>query len=203
MAGWKSWVGFSSPICHSICCGQEHPCGSNSQSINKKSLPLVRTRQQARWQEEAGKWLQREQALKGSLQEASVRWQELFDLSKFSVPRSHATTPNAFTGLSNFGNTCYLNVILQALVHCSAFRAVVIDMQCDAGSLEYCLQCLVQQCLSCQWHSLVPLSTLHAFVTAAPSFHDAGQHDAAEAFGVLLDTLTPLQTKCRTMAPSS
>ena len=152
------------------------------------------------WIEQAGRLSEHEQRQIMQMRSASDQWDEILDLSETSVSRQSGSTQDAYTGFRNLGNTCYLNVILQAFLHCLPFREAILQMQCEPGTLAGSLQKLMHQCLSEQWATLMPLEIVTSFFEVAPEFHDGCQHDAAEAFGMLFDAVPELQLPCRSLA---
>ena len=165
---------------------------------NRKVRQL--TREKETWIEQAGRLSEHEQRQIMQLRSASDQWDEILDLSETSISRQSGSNQNAYTGFRNLGNTCYLNVIFQALIHCLPFREAILQMQSEPGTLARSLQTLMHQCLSEQWAILMPLATVTSFFEVAPEFHDGCQHDAAEAFGMLFGTVPELQLPCRSLA---
>ena len=174
--------------------------GSKRRRNDKKREARQLSRAKETWIEQAGRLSEHEQLQIMQLRSASDQWDEILDLSETSVSRQSASAPNAYTGFRNLGNTCYLNVIFQALIHCLPFREAILQMQSQPGTLARSLQKLMHQCLSEQWAALMPLETVTSFFEVAPEFHDGCQHDAAEAFGMLFETLPELQLPCRSLA---
>ena len=59
---------------------------------------------------------------------------------------------NPYPGMSNLGNTCYLNAPLQCLLHCGAARKALLDMTVqppdEEHSIQQALRALVSACMN-------------------------------------------------------
>ncbi|KAL5460375.1 hypothetical protein EMCRGX_G033821 [Ephydatia muelleri] len=102
-----------------------------------------------------------------------------------------------FQGLYNFGNTCYINSVLQALYYCPPFRAKVLEYtrSTNEDSLLSCLSELFDQ-LSNPSRKKFGYQSPKKFVATVKRenalFDNAQQQDAHEFLNYLLNTIGDL-----------
>jgi ubiquitin C-terminal hydrolase len=113
---------------------------------------------------------------------------------------------NPYPGLCNLGNTCYINAVLQSLLHCGSARRYLMNMtnalqEKTTNDLRRELSTLVRTCFLGQssddgdkpmaFDTFSPHAFLDMFINgrscARPPFTLCQQHDACEAFEEILD----------------
>jgi len=99
---------------------------------------------------------------------------------------------NSVTGLSNLGNTCYINSVLQTFAHTHSIRQHYSLVKSLPRSLS--IDCLLQTLLEEMWTTdctiIVPEAFLAEFKRRVPQFEGHHQHDAQEFIRYLLDLLS-------------
>mmetsp|Transcript_25982 Transcript_25982/g.31446 ORF Transcript_25982/g.31446 Transcript_25982/m.31446 type:complete len:539 (+) Transcript_25982:263-1879(+) len=120
---------------------------------------------------------------------------EAANIISLTVPRSPNENPPAVVlGLRNLGNTCYMNAIVQCLIHTTPFRDEVIAnfSSCHSKSSPLCREFLLllkTYVSSPVGSSISPHAFKRAFETVARRFRGYDQHDAHEFTRAILDGL--------------
>ena len=93
---------------------------------------------------------------------------------------------NAFPGFRNFGNTCWLNALMQCLLHTVPLRTSMLKAELHNDSIAKAMQKVAQKYWNrsngLQYSVIAPVGVLHAFVKKYPRFNGAYQNDVLEAF---------------------
>ena len=130
--------------------------------------------------------------------------QELDDRFQRGVPNALVTQP--YPGLANLGNTCYVNAVCQALLHCDAVRNWLATDNLASGVAEDDARDFLKalQNLSHTLQHGVQADTgdppvrfsvwsPHAFLDAFLRCHWKNEHDASEALGKQHDAREALE----------
>lgn len=99
---------------------------------------------------------------------------------------------NGFVGLSNQGNTCYLNSILQSLFHLPIFRRAIYRMPPGSPSLILALQRLF---FRLQYHYKYSFTTEVMQTFECNSLHLGSQNDTQEFLKLFQDTIEAMMKK--------
>ena len=106
---------------------------------------------------------------------------------KYTLNDSIIRNPSNIAGLTNLGNTCYMNAILQSLYATEGFRNYVTKSR--RGSLNSALGQLFEEMISSINTSVNPSSFRSAFTRIQPKFRGYEQQDAQEFFQYLINAL--------------
>ena len=105
-------------------------------------------------------------------------------------------TRSRLVGLTNLGNTCYMNCVLQALHHTLIFRDQVVSHTCDMQR-QRVLASLQQVFLFLRYSKRNIFSPSEFLRLARPPWFQAGrQQDCSEFLTHLLDTLQEEEQSC-------
>ncbi|XP_074595691.1 ubiquitin carboxyl-terminal hydrolase 2-like isoform X1 [Brevipalpus obovatus] len=114
-------------------------------------------------------------------------------LSPFSRRKKYTLTddknelPSELSGLSNLGNTCYMNSILQSLYSTEIFREYLAKS--DRGTLNMALRRLFEEINDSNNHTVNPSSFRNSFTRVQSKFRGYEQQDAQEFFQYLINAL--------------
>ena len=93
-------------------------------------------------------------------------------------------------GITNLGNTCYMNSVLQALYCCSEFTDVVLSRRFKLNDRPAAMVTLLRQLLGSFAFGYKPCAVPSAFHRSLPEpFNGYAQQDATEFLRLLLDAL--------------
>ncbi|SPQ93520.1 unnamed protein product (mitochondrion) [Plasmodiophora brassicae] len=127
------------------------------------------------------------------------------------TPRRNPTGLVGLRGMLNLGNTCFMNVVLQTLVHNPPIRDYFLEDRhnrqlCPAKGDSLCLACdmdlIIESAFSGSTEPFAPHQFLHAMWSHASHLAGYDQQDAHEFLISLLDGLhlrcggTPVDCKC-------
>ncbi len=98
------------------------------------------------------------------------------------------------TGLSNLGNTCYMNAALQCLLNTPALTDFFLTCpgpmaQAERNGMAKAFKKLVEDVLGSDGGHVAPHTVLYALKSARPMFRGYHQHDSQEFLRCLMDLL--------------
>ncbi|OAF70068.1 hypothetical protein A3Q56_02177 [Intoshia linei] len=101
-----------------------------------------------------------------------------------------------YAGLQNFGNTCYLNSVIQAMYFCESFRNQVLSYKCDKENLLTTLSELYKQMngnIPGKQNGIVhPKRFYNCLCMHNEIFNNDNEHDAHEFFNYILNNIADL-----------
>ena len=122
---------------------------------------------------------------------------------------SHTEANNACRGFPNLGNTCYINSVVQCLIHCAPFRHDLEKQPLGASFMGDCLKNLWATYRNVSSNRLdlqLPLTMLVRQILRQAGFAGGAQQDAAECLMHLLqavDVGRMQERVCGSLAASS
>ncbi len=137
-------------------------------------------------------------AILSAVVERRRKLQQLQHLSKSSTldfarrALSHTEANNACRGFPNLGNTCYINSVVQCLIHCAPFRHDLEKQPLGASFMGDCLKNLwatYRNVSSNQLDLQLPLTVLVRQILRQAGFAGGAQQDAAECLMHLLQAV--------------
>ena len=129
----------------------------------------------------------------------------LFLLKKLPILLNMENKIYGLTGLTNQGNTCYMNSILQCLSNCKEFRNLILDNKIihtlnnsdniydSRKKLDNTLSFQLRKIFSYMWfndYEVIQLSSFRKlFCKKLNMFSNFNQHDSQEALSSIIDTI--------------